>query len=255
MCALAVRAGRPSLLGTAARGDAAPVRGFVLLVRRGSSSEQRCAASRRREQRQTFLSCYSGRGDKDMGPGTSQSGQGKSKIDEPAWCSGPIGRQRQILRRRRYISHPPPPTFLCRSLPRRPPPSPLAPSPQSPLASPHAHGSMSTPITQEMVDSTLERRNSRSSGSRDSLAKVDPTNVAAEVRVNDPEKATHTSAALEDEEEVSPLTRAYRRFRPVVLAALAALILGWWVSATVLKDTRHRWCARSLPAFFLDRHA
>lgn len=105
---------------------------------------------------------------------------------------------------------------------------------------------MTTPITQELVDSNMERRHSRSSGS-DSLAKVDPTNT--EVRVNDPEKGTHHSAALEDEEDVSGLTRLYRRFRPFVLIALAAVILGWWVSSTVLTATRHRWCARS-PRFF-----
>ena len=58
---------------------------------------------------------------------------------------------------------------------------------------------MTTPITQELLDSHgVERRHSRSSGS-DSLAKVDPTNT--EVRVNDPEKGTHHSAAPEDEVE------------------------------------------------------
>ena len=35
----------------------------------------------------------------------------------------------------------------------------------------------------------------------------------------------------------------YPKFRPYILSALALLILGWWISATVLKATRHRWYA------------
>lgn len=31
------------------------------------------------------------------------------------------------------------------------------------------------------------------------------------------------------------------RSRPYILIGLAILILGWWISATVLKATRHRW--------------
>lgn len=34
----------------------------------------------------------------------------------------------------------------------------------------------------------------------------------------------------------------WRRIRPFFLTALSLLILGWWVSATVLPATRHRWC-------------
>jgi CNT family concentrative nucleoside transporter len=30
-------------------------------------------------------------------------------------------------------------------------------------------------------------------------------------------------------------------YKPFVLAGIAALILGWWISATILKATRHRW--------------
>jgi len=33
----------------------------------------------------------------------------------------------------------------------------------------------------------------------------------------------------------------YSKFRPYILTALALLILGWWISATILKATRHRW--------------
>lgn len=33
----------------------------------------------------------------------------------------------------------------------------------------------------------------------------------------------------------------WRRIRPFFLTALGLLILGWWISATVLPATRHRW--------------
>lgn len=32
-----------------------------------------------------------------------------------------------------------------------------------------------------------------------------------------------------------------KKIRVALLLGLAALILGWWISATVLKTTRHRW--------------
>ena len=40
----------------------------------------------------------------------------------------------------------------------------------------------------------------------------------------------------------------YQKLRPFILGGLAALILGWWISATVLKATRHRW---SVPCIVL----
>ena len=33
----------------------------------------------------------------------------------------------------------------------------------------------------------------------------------------------------------------YTKYRPFILGGLAALILGWWISATILPETRHRW--------------
>ena len=33
----------------------------------------------------------------------------------------------------------------------------------------------------------------------------------------------------------------YVKLRPYILAALAALILGWWISSTIMHATRHRW--------------
>ena len=34
---------------------------------------------------------------------------------------------------------------------------------------------------------------------------------------------------------------SYERLRPFILAGLALLILGWWISSIVLPATRHRW--------------
>ena len=33
----------------------------------------------------------------------------------------------------------------------------------------------------------------------------------------------------------------YIRFRPYILTGVAMVILGWWISATILRATRHRW--------------
>lgn len=35
---------------------------------------------------------------------------------------------------------------------------------------------------------------------------------------------------------------SYELLRPYILAGLALLILGWWISSIVLPATRHRWC-------------
>ena len=39
----------------------------------------------------------------------------------------------------------------------------------------------------------------------------------------------------------------YRKFCPYILTALTLLIFGWWMGATVLKATRHRWYALCAP--------
>ncbi|KAH6914173.1 H+/nucleoside cotransporter [Coprinopsis sp. MPI-PUGE-AT-0042] len=41
----------------------------------------------------------------------------------------------------------------------------------------------------------------------------------------------------------------YTRFRPFILAGCALVILGWWISATVLEATRHRWIVQTLFAW------
>ncbi|KAI0712943.1 Na+ dependent nucleoside transporter C-terminus-domain-containing protein [Cerioporus squamosus] len=106
---------------------------------------------------------------------------------------------------------------------------------------------MSTGIDQA---ERLHRKQSQSSAD-DSIAKVDPTNVSTDVQVKDPEKASAAQPEDEDEDEdVSALTKGYRRFRPLVLVALAAVILGWWICATILPATRHRWIVQTFWAWF-----
>ncbi|CDO71957.1 hypothetical protein BN946_scf184940.g104 [Trametes cinnabarina] len=102
----------------------------------------------------------------------------------------------------------------------------------------------------EVQHTHLARKSSRTSGS-DSIEKVDPTN-GAEVQVKDPEKGTTRDSLPEEEtdEDVSTLTKLARRYRPFILIALAALILAWWVSSTVLEATRHRWIVQTVWAWF-----
>lgn len=69
------------------------------------------------------------------------------------------------------------------------------------------------------------------------------------------------SRASTDEEKISPQDmevdrnesvekvqpgQIYARLRPYLLTALGLVILGWWISSTILKNTRHRWFALPL---------
>jgi len=54
------------------------------------------------------------------------------------------------------------------------------------------------------------------------------------------------------DEEADPGQRRhklYLRFRPYILTGLAVAILGWWISAMILKATRHRWIVQTLFAW------
>jgi CNT family concentrative nucleoside transporter len=63
------------------------------------------------------------------------------------------------------------------------------------------------------------------------------------------EKPDPTDAEAARPEEVDPARayrqELYRKFRPLILSGVALVILGWWISATILKATRHRWCVRA----------
>jgi Na+ dependent nucleoside transporter N-terminus len=53
-----------------------------------------------------------------------------------------------------------------------------------------------------------------------------------------------------DEGEMGIEKKSQRRARPFVLTALALTILAWWISATVLKATRHRWIPQTVWSWF-----
>ncbi|KAF9528558.1 Na+ dependent nucleoside transporter C-terminus-domain-containing protein [Crepidotus variabilis] len=64
------------------------------------------------------------------------------------------------------------------------------------------------------------------------------------------ERIVHNAAGpvtVDSEEPKGPTI--YQRFRPFILAAFALVILGWWISSIVLKETRHRWIVQTLFAW------
>ncbi|KAG7090879.1 hypothetical protein E1B28_009960 [Marasmius oreades] len=85
---------------------------------------------------------------------------------------------------------------------------------------------------------TIQRKPSGSSGS-----------IEDEKRGADPEVVVNNGEDRIDEEHLSSPT-FYQRFRPFILAVVAAVILGWWISSIVLKATRHRWIVQTLWAWF-----
>ncbi|KAG9220896.1 hypothetical protein CCMSSC00406_0002504 [Pleurotus cornucopiae] len=71
----------------------------------------------------------------------------------------------------------------------------------------------------------------------------------------DKEKQIHEpQVLLQDDADVEAArerrAQLYARLRPFLLGGLAALILGWWISATILPATRHRWIVQTLFAWF-----
>lgn len=93
-------------------------------------------------------------------------------------------------------------------------------------------------IISERVPGSLKR-----SPSLDSAKEKIPKDTARDV-TNDLE------VALGSEEKQS--LGLYPKLRPYILTALALLILGWWISATALKATRHRWYALYVPPLALN---
>lgn len=84
-----------------------------------------------------------------------------------------------------------------------------------------------------VVTEAVERKTSRTS---DSEASQNEKRVAdAEAQEFAHEKA------VEQDEERSKSGELYTKYRPFILAALALVIMGWWISSTILKRTRHRW--------------
>jgi len=80
------------------------------------------------------------------------------------------------------------------------------------------------PLIRERSTTSLKKTTSRSSSNSATKEKV--ANVAEVLQKN-------------DDEDTAP--EFFDKFRPYMLIGLGLLILGWWISATVLRATRHRW--------------
>lgn len=104
-------------------------------------------------------------------------------------------------------------------------------SPAGPGLSPHlnhyltmASAQGEAPLIRERSTNSLKKATSRSSSNSATKEKV--ANDAEVLQKN-------------DDEDTPP--EFFDKFRPYMLIGLALLILGWWISATVLQATRHRW--------------
>jgi len=64
---------------------------------------------------------------------------------------------------------------------------------------------------------------------------------------NDPEVLGVPPAGVDEQEE--RVAQVHSKYRPYILSVLAIVILGWWISATILKATRHRWIVQTLFAW------
>jgi concentrative nucleoside transporter, CNT family len=97
------------------------------------------------------------------------------------------------------------------------------------------------------MSGVVEEKPPASDGARDPEMS-DHANISESTGFQD-EKAKSPPLGIEvqqvrgDDRDLSKETRSdfYAKCRPFILGGLAALILGWWISATVLRETRHRW--------------
>ena len=105
---------------------------------------------------------------------------------------------------------------------------------------------------------TVQRKTSRVSGSGSGHGSDDKDSIIKDStgRVIDKEAQIHAREVEKDEAEVEAARARrhalYHRVRPFLLGGLALLILAWWISATVLKATRHRWYVPFLLPSFLS---
>ncbi|KAI0344490.1 hypothetical protein BDW22DRAFT_1354549 [Trametopsis cervina] len=84
-------------------------------------------------------------------------------------------------------------------------------------------------------------------------SKTSSSSGANEKNVIDHDAAVAREVAIDDAEiaqEDAKKHALYRHTRHIIHFGLAALILGWWISATILKDTRHRWIVQTFWAWF-----
>ncbi|KAF8335977.1 Na+ dependent nucleoside transporter C-terminus-domain-containing protein [Cantharellus anzutake] len=89
-----------------------------------------------------------------------------------------------------------------------------------------------SPAIQELVTEEKHNRNSTSSTGEPK----GPESVAA-------------AGVLKGDDEVESGSAFYAKYRPFILAALALVILGWWISSTIVHATRHRWIVQTFWAW------
>lgn len=60
----------------------------------------------------------------------------------------------------------------------------------------------------------------------------------------DPEQTAYLAdPESQDRGSDTPKETLYTKYEPYFLSLTAVVILGWWISATILEATRHRWYA------------
>jgi CNT family concentrative nucleoside transporter len=97
--------------------------------------------------------------------------------------------------------------------------------------------SSSVAVTQREQD--VVKRSSTESFSKDKSHYTD------EKSAEDPE----VNSPVEEDEERGRHGVLYSKIRPFILPTLALVIVGWWISATILKATRHRWIVQTFFAW------
>lgn len=85
--------------------------------------------------------------------------------------------------------------------------------------------------TEPIVSAPVVRKSSRTSSLSNEKV-VDPEMQLAQ-------EVAHDEADIEDSK--AKHHAYYLKLRPFILGGLAAVILGWWITSTILKATRHRW--------------
>ncbi|KAH9477760.1 Solute carrier family 28 member 3 [Psilocybe cubensis] len=66
---------------------------------------------------------------------------------------------------------------------------------------------------------------------------------------SDPKEKVDVTSPSDDDDDDENKPTLYTKYRPYILTAFALVILGWWISATVLEATRHRWIVQTVFAW------
>jgi len=94
----------------------------------------------------------------------------------------------------------------------------------------HTHGLGPSPLHDDGITGLVKRGTDSTSTSA-----IEKSSQA------DLETAITTTDASEELVHKKKSLVAYAQLHPYILTGLALVILGWWISSTVLQATRHRW--------------